>query len=213
MPTCERPPNRLRTQRPQRIPLPLQACPAPQAQPARRQRGFTYLLLLFALVAGSAALAALATAWSAAAQRQRERESQFRGQQIADAIGRYAMVAANADTSAAVDGANTAGTADTPTTTAAGQGPVDLAELLDDTRTPVRQRHLRRLYEDPLTGQADWVLLRNAQGRVEALHSRSNRPAVLTRNLDGAARVSDRVYRPRQPMPSTSLPLPHRGTE
>jgi type II secretory pathway pseudopilin PulG len=201
--------------------LPQQACPAPQAQPARRQRGFTYLLLLFALVAGSAALAALATAWSAAAQRQRERESQFRGQQIADAIGRYAMVAANADTSAnltadtsaGVDGANTAGTADTPTTTAAGQGPVDLAELLDDTRTPVRQRHLRRLYEDPLTGQADWVLLRNAQGRIEALHSRSNRPAVLTRNLDGAARVSDRVYRPRQPMPSTSLPLPHRGTE
>jgi type II secretory pathway pseudopilin PulG len=201
--------------------LPQQACPAAQAQPARRQRGFTYLLLLFALVAGSAALAALATAWSAAAQRQRERESQFRGQQIADAIGRYAMVAANADTSAnltadtsaGVDGANTAGTADTPTTTAAGQGPVDLAELLDDTRTPVRQRHLRRLYEDPLTGQADWVLLRNAQGRVEALHSRSNRPAVLTRNLDGAARVSDRVYRPRQPMPSTSLPLPHRGTE
>jgi type II secretory pathway pseudopilin PulG len=201
--------------------LPLQACPAPQAQPARRQRGFTYLLLLFALVAGSAALAALATAWSAAAQRQRERESQFRGQQIADAIGRYAMVAAiadtsanlTADTSAGADGANTAGTADTPTTTAAGQGPVDLAELLDDTRTPVRQRHLRRLYEDPLTGQADWVLLRNAQGRIEALHSRSNRPAVLSRNLDGAARVSDRVYRPRQPMPSTSLPLPHRGTE
>ncbi len=172
----------------------------PTGSPSARQaRGFTYLLLLFALVAGSSALAALATAWTTAAQRQRELESQFRGQQIADAIGRY-MLATPADRS---DSDGTAGPL------AAAQGPTELAELLQDPRSAPTLRHLRRLYEDPLTGQADWVLLRNTQGRIEALHSRSRQPALLTRGLDGAALASDRIYRPRQgPVPMAAAPLP-----
>jgi type II secretory pathway pseudopilin PulG len=144
---------------------------------AASQRGFTYLILLFALVIGGAGLAAAATAWSTAAQRQRELESMFRGQQIADALGHYR---ASGD----------------------GPGPKTLADLLEDPRSPGTVRHLRRLYEDPLTSEANWVLLRDAQGAIEALHSRSTRPAVLTRGIESPrpgepVRVSDRIYRPR----------------
>jgi type II secretory pathway pseudopilin PulG len=161
---------------------------------AASQRGFTYLILLFALAIGGAGLAAAATAWTTAAQRQRELESMFRGQQIADAVGHYRA-------------------------SGGGVGPKTLADLLEDPRSPGTVRHLRRLYEDPLTGEADWVLLRDAQDAIEALHSRSTRRAVVTRGIepprpDEPLRVSDRVYRPRSApvaaAPMASSPAPGR---
>ncbi|CAD5373518.1 General secretion pathway protein [Rubrivivax sp. A210] len=148
-------------------------------------RGFTYLLMLFALAAGGAAMGLLASAWTTAAERQLERESRHRGQEIADAMGRWRAVVL----------APEAGTA--------AAGPQTLEELVKDRRTPTLQRHLRRVWEDPLTGRADWVLLRDARGAITALHSRASRPARLSHDLepreDGQPpRVSDRVFRPRE---------------
>lgn len=167
---------------------------------AARRRGFTYLVVLFVVAAGSAGLAALATAWSHAAERQQEIESRARGQEIADAIGRFRALGA------------------TLADRAPGTGPRALEELLDDTRAPSLTRHLRRVYEDPLTGKPDWVLLRDKEGGIEALHSRSERPAKLIAGLqprdDGLPlRVSDRVYRPRVRAAVAPGPAPEAAAE
>lgn len=52
-----------------------------------------------------------------------------------------------------------------------GTGPGELTELLRDPRVPGVRRHLRRLPFDPMTGRAEWGLLRDAQGRIVAVYS------------------------------------------
>ena len=150
------------------------ACPTPQ-------RGFTYLWLLFILAAGAAGLAAIAQRTSLAVQREREAELQFRGNEIAHVISTYR--------------ASTPGNAK--------QLPTTLAELLDDRRGTRPVRHLRRLYIDPFTGQADWILVLTEDGRISGVHSRSESVALRVVDLPRpkvgeVARVSWREfsYRP-----------------
>jgi hypothetical protein len=44
------------------------------------------------------------------------------------------------------------------------QYPPSLQVLLADDRSPVPQRHLRRLYVDPMTHDADWTLIHAPDG-------------------------------------------------
>ena len=44
--------------------------------------------------------------------------------------------------------------------------PPSLEALLDDQRFPTAIQHLRRIYLDPMTGQADWDLIRESGGIV-----------------------------------------------
>jgi type II secretory pathway pseudopilin PulG len=127
------------------------------------ERGFSYLLLLFMLAAMGAGLAAMGQQWTVAQQREQEAELLFRGREFSHALAAYRDI------------------------TPAGQAaaPLTLAELLEDTRLAPPRHHLRRLYIDPFTTQPDWVLQRNAAGRILALHSRSTRPAL--RRLPPAA--------------------------
>ncbi|MCE4538054.1 type II secretion system GspH family protein [Pelomonas sp. P7] len=101
------------------------------------QRGFTYLWLLFALALGGVALAALGEQELTRQRRDREAELRFRGEAIATALGRYAEA------------------------TPAGHLPLPqrLEDLLADRRFPRERRHLRQLYPDPFTGQADWEVV------------------------------------------------------
>ena len=135
---------------------------APRRRPhLRAERGFTYVLLLFSVALMGAGLAALGTQWQVAAQREREAELLFRGLQIRDALQRYHAL------------------------TPAGARPLPLAldELLVDQRALAPRHHLRRLYADPFSGQADWVLLRLADGGIFGVHSRSQRTALRRHDL------------------------------
>lgn len=106
-------------------------------------RGFTYLWLLFVVALGGVALAALGQRQQTIQQREREAELRFRGEAIAAAIGGYLRASPGAE------GANGL--------------PQRLEDLLEDRRSGKVQRHLRRLYTDPFTGRADWLLI---QGEV-----------------------------------------------
>ena len=118
------------------------------------QRGFTSLLLLFLLALAGAALATLGQRWSTLAQRERETELLFRAGEIRHAIESY--VAASP----------------------AGALPRSLDPLLEDRRSDPPRHHLRRLYLDPFTGRTDWLLLRQPDGGIQGLASRSRLPAL-----------------------------------
>jgi type II secretory pathway pseudopilin PulG len=118
--------------------------------------GFSYLLLLFVLAIGSAALAALAQQWLNLDQREREAELLFRGDQFAQALASYAAVTPKGGVTA----------------------PSQLEDLLLDLRSDPARHHLRRLYVDPFTRQADWLLLLNDTGHIIGLASRARQPAL-----------------------------------
>lgn len=137
-----------------RPPLHLRRRPCSRAQPPARGAG--YLLLLFLVALLGAALGAVAPSWQQAMQREREAELAFRGLQILQGLARYA--------------------AESPD--GWPPRPQSLEELLVDRRRPQARHHLRRLYPDPFTGRADWVLLRAPDGTIQGLRSRSDRPLL-----------------------------------
>jgi type II secretory pathway pseudopilin PulG len=134
------------------------------------QRGFTYIgFLLFVAVAG-AGLAAYGEFASHAAQREKEAELLFRGEQIRDAIASYYRKEQ--------------------------RYPKALTELLEDKRFPMPVRHLRRLYRDPMSGEADWGLVEAPGGAgVMGVYSRSEAEPIKSGNFSsrnqefGKARV------------------------
>lgn len=129
-------------------------------EPERRtpQRGATYLLLLFVLAVAAAGMAALGEQWALAAQREREAELVFRGQQISQALADWRDLSP-------------------PGQLVQSRAPLTLQALLVDERVSPPRHHLRRLYADPFTGQPDWALLLDAEGRINGVASRSRRPA------------------------------------
>lgn len=116
----------------------------------RAEAGYTYLLLLFGVAAMGLITAVAAESWGALAQRERERELLFAGNQYREALRRYYEAVPDATQ----------------------RYPARLEDLLEDTRFPGVRRHLRRIYPDPMTGQADWVLLRQG-AYIVGLHSRA----------------------------------------
>lgn len=147
-----------------------------------RQQGFTYMGALFFVVLLGSALALAGELWSTQAQREREEELLFAGRQIRQAIASY------------YDGVP------------AGQQrrfPARLQDLLEDKRWPVPRRHLRRIYIDPMTGAADWVLLSAPSGGLLGVRSRATlRPLKRTgfesdeEFFEDARSVADWVFSP-----------------
>ncbi len=120
-----------------------------------RQRGFTYIGLLLLIAIGGIGLSIVGPVWHAEAQREREKELLFIGEQYARAIGSYYE----------------------STPGEARQYPATLEDLLEDRRFPVVRRHLRKLYRDPMTNDAEWGLILQ-QGRIVGVHSLSERRPV-----------------------------------
>lgn len=133
-------------------------------------RGFTYLLLLFALTLGGVGLAAMGEREQTRQQREREAELRFRGEAIAAALGRYAEV------------------------TPVGHLPLPqrLDDLLADRRFPKPQRHLRQLYVDPFTGQADWAPVMGLAAVATSSEAAASAPAATATGIVGVRSRSAR---------------------
>jgi hypothetical protein len=118
-------------------------------------------VLLLVSVAGLA-LASTSTVWHFEVQREKERELLFIGNQFRAALDRYAAA---------------------PLSTLGPRFPNRLEDLLLDNRTPARMRHLRRIYRDPMTGSAEWGLVRTADGQIIGVHSLSDAPVIKQANF------------------------------
>ena len=124
---------------------------------AGKSRGFTYVGLLIAVAIAGAGLAAFAEIASHAAQREKEAELLFRGNQYREGIASYYRKEK--------------------------RYPKSLEDLLQDNRSPMPVRHLRKLYPDPMTGSADWALVDAPGGGIMGVHSRSEAAPVKTGNF------------------------------
>jgi len=113
------------------------------------QRGAILLLLLVLVVIMGLAAGMAGQSWRSTVQKSREAELLWRGQQYQKAITSYYSVRQGQQSF-----------------------PTKLEDLLQDPRFPHVVRHLRKLYNDPLTG-ADWVLIKDPAGHIIGVRSSS----------------------------------------
>jgi type II secretory pathway pseudopilin PulG len=114
------------------------------------QRGTVLLTLLFLVVLLGLSAGMAGQALKDFVQREREEELLWRGQQYRQAIASYV---------------NAKG--------AASPFPAKLEDLLKDPRSPGVVKHLRRLYDDPMTGQP-WEPVKDANNRISGVRSTSS---------------------------------------
>lgn len=135
-----------------------------RTQAAAGQGGFTYFMLLWWVALSGIMLAALSQQWSFERRREKEAEMVARAQEIVSAIAAYRKAS--------------------PGGAQAAAWPTSLQDLVEDRRGPRPMRHLRRLWADPLTGRADWGLVRHtlppgiggvapAEGGIQSIYSRA----------------------------------------
>lgn len=127
---------------------------------AMRERGFTYLWVMMTVGLVGLSLLAAAELASTALRRDQERQLIFIGRQFRTAIRQYAIAHGQ-------------------------QYPDTLQTLLRDPDYPGVKRYLRRVYVDPITGKADWGLIR-VGGRIVGVHSLSTAAPIQVDNFEPA---------------------------
>jgi type II secretory pathway pseudopilin PulG len=137
--------------------------------------GFTYIGLLILVALMGIVLAATGLVWHTEMLREKERELLFAGEQFRRAIEAYYDRSPGGK-----------------------KWPHSLEDLLQDRRFPTTQRYLRRLYVDPMTGGADWGLMKGPEGEIVGVYSRSDETPVRQanfgpryENFSGAQHYSD----------------------
>jgi type II secretory pathway pseudopilin PulG len=125
-----------------------------------RQSGLVLLAVLMFLLLTTLGASAMVELQRTHTQRAKEAELLFVGDQFRRAIKSYYSVPAGKSQTL----------------------PRSLEDLLEDTRFPMPVRHLRRVYPDPMTGEADWVLVQGAGGII-GVHSRSTLSAFKKREF------------------------------
>lgn len=64
------------------------------------------------------------------------------------------------------------------------QWPRNLEALLDDQRSVVFRRHLRRIYPDPMNPTGEWGIVRSPDGGVAGVHSLSPERPIRSGGID-----------------------------
>lgn len=145
--------------------------------------------MLAAVAVIGVGLAATGTLWSQSRQRENERELLFIGNQFRQAIARYYQ----------------------RTPGSAKRYPAKLEDLLLDRRYPSVERHLRRIYADPMTGKPEWGPIEAPEGGIMGVRSLSEDIALKTANFraadkefEGKSRYSEWkfTYLPVPPAPA-----------
>jgi type II secretory pathway pseudopilin PulG len=114
------------------------------------QRGVILMKILMMVVVTGLMAGLAGTSWRSTMQQVREEELLWRGDQYRKAIQSYYEVQFGGRQSY----------------------PASFDDLLLDPRSLRPVRHLRRLYPEPFSG-ADWVVLKDASGRIKGVHSNS----------------------------------------
>jgi hypothetical protein len=140
-------------------------------------------------------LAIVGEVWETAARREKEAELLFIGNQYRRAIGLFYE----------------------STPGVVKRYPRELADLIEDPRQPGMQRHIRKLYPDPITGK-EWVIIRGADGGVQGVQSASEAAPlkiagfrVRDASFEGAGKYADWkfIHAPTQAAPpATATPKP-----
>ncbi len=161
----------------------------------RQQQGFTYIGILIVVAMMGTALAGLGQYWGQIGKREREQELLFVGNQFRTALELYYRHSPGTD-----------------------RYPQVLTDLLKDPRVPDTQRYLRRLYPDPITGKAEWGLLKGTDGGIVGVYSLSEHEplkkhgfTLANRSFEGSEKYSDWVFKnpalpPLQPAGQTGQP-------
>ena len=129
----------------------------------RRQAGFTYVgMIVFVTIIGLVGAATLKVG-ALLARAEAENELLEIGAAFSDALASYAKA----------------------TPPGQPQQPPSLEALLRDPRFPNPRRHLRRIFVDPITGRAEWGLVRAAEGApIMGVYSLSQAQPLKIANFD-----------------------------
>lgn len=125
--------------------------------------GFTYVVVLAWVALVGIGLAITGELWRTAAQREREAQLLFIGEEFRRALNSYYEQSPGVQ-----------------------RFPTSLSALLRDERYPTVRRHLRRMYVDPMTGKAEWGLVRQPEGGIVGIFSLSTAQPLRTGNFSGA---------------------------
>jgi type II secretory pathway pseudopilin PulG len=146
-----------------------------------QQRGFTYITVMAVVALLGLGLAAIGPRWAEQVQREREQELLRVGGLYAEAIANYYLSSPGS----------------------LKRYPPNLESLLLDTRFVGVQRHIRRLYADPLRPGRAWGVLRAADGGVMGVYAQDERAPLLKAprlvgrvQLPAAQRYSDWKFMP-----------------
>ncbi len=129
--------------------------------PPSNMGGFTFLGLMMIIAIMGVALLAVGEVWSTAKQREKEQSLLFVGNQFRRAITAFYAHATNKQQ----------------------PYPTSLEDLLKDPRYPTTQRYLRQLYLDPMTGSAEWGLLKKPNGGIYGVYSLSEQTPIKQSNF------------------------------
>lgn len=132
--------------------------------------GYVFLLVIVAVLGGLSAYSM--EKGQLLSRRQAEQELLSVGRAFEDALYSYSGLRLQELQSGQVPGVLTA------------TGPTQLEDLLKDPRVPGIRRHLRKIYPDPLTGKAEWGLVRNRFGQIVGIHSLSTGTPIKKSGFD-----------------------------